>query len=108
MNRKHLGSSFSDSVKEWSKNPVFRRVLQEKRERYEMAVLLKEIREKEGFSQRQLAQLSSVPQPAIARIESMNSRVLPRLDLFTRLLSAMGYRTVVSAEKTIRSPRLAA
>ena len=108
MNKKHVGSTFASSVKEWEKNPVFRQAIQERREKYEMAALLKRIREKEGLSQRELASLSGVPQSVVARIESLRSAVLPRLNLFTKLLSAMGYRTVVSAEKAVKVSRLAA
>jgi len=43
-----------------------------------------------GLSQRQLAERSGVPQPAIARIESR--RTLPRIDTLSRLLRACGFQ----------------
>jgi len=41
------------------------------------------------LSQRELADRSGMPQPALARIES--GRVTPRLDTMSRLLEACGY-----------------
>jgi len=65
-----------------------------------MASLLKTVRENESLSQRQLAKMAHIPQSVIARIEGSSATTLPRLDLLTRLFSAMGYRIVVRAEKT--------
>jgi DNA-binding XRE family transcriptional regulator len=48
-----------------------------------------EAREKRGISQRKLAELSGVKQPAIARLESMKST--PRIDTLIKLLNPLGY-----------------
>lgn len=48
-----------------------------------------EAREKKGISQRQLAELSGVKQPAIARLESMKST--PQIDTLFRILAPLGY-----------------
>ena len=48
-----------------------------------------EAREKKGLSQRELAELSGVKQPAIARLESMKST--PQIDTFIKLLATLGY-----------------
>ncbi|MGH2772528.1 MAG: helix-turn-helix domain-containing protein [Actinomycetota bacterium] len=50
--------------------------------------VLRESRRKAGLSQRQLARLAGVAQPAIARLES--GRAVPRVDLLDRLLKACG------------------
>ncbi|HYT32933.1 MAG TPA: helix-turn-helix transcriptional regulator [Thermoanaerobaculia bacterium] len=50
--------------------------------------LLSYARRSAGFSQRQLAERSGIPQPAIARIES--GRSTPRLDTLASLLRACG------------------
>lgn len=49
---------------------------------------LREARRRAGLTQRQLAQRTNVPQPAIARIES--GRVSPRVDTLDRLLRVTG------------------
>ena len=91
MTNKHIGSSFSDSVKEWKKNHAFNQVYEERREKHEISLQIKNLREHEGLSQRQLAEISSIPQSVIARIESLNAKTLPRLDLIGRLVASMGY-----------------
>lgn len=48
-----------------------------------------EAREKQGISQRELAQLSGLKQPAIARLESM--RAMPQIDTLFRVLQPLGY-----------------
>ena len=48
-----------------------------------------EAREEKGLSQRDLARLSSIRQPAIARLESM--KVTPQIDTLFKLLNPLGY-----------------
>lgn len=48
-----------------------------------------EVREKKGLSQRDLAELSGVKQPAIARLESMKST--PQIDTLLKVLAPLGY-----------------
>ena len=48
-----------------------------------------EAREKKGYSQRELAELSGVKQPAIARMESLKST--PQIDTLLKILAPLGY-----------------
>ena len=48
-----------------------------------------EAREERGLSQRELAQISGVKQPAIARLESM--KTTPRIDTLFKILNPLGY-----------------
>ena len=48
-----------------------------------------EIREERGLSQRGLAELCGVKQPAIARLESMSAT--PQIDTLFKILSPLGY-----------------
>ena len=48
-----------------------------------------EAREKKGISQRELAKLSGVKQPAIARLESM--KTTPQIDTLFKILVPLGY-----------------
>lgn len=48
-----------------------------------------EAREKKGLSQRELAELSGVKQPAIARLESM--KTTPQIDTLFKILNPLGY-----------------
>jgi ribosome-binding protein aMBF1 (putative translation factor) len=48
-----------------------------------------EAREQKGLSQRELAEISGLKQPAIARLESM--KVTPQIDTLFRVLQPLGY-----------------
>ncbi|MCD8069352.1 MAG: helix-turn-helix domain-containing protein [Lachnospiraceae bacterium] len=56
-----------------------------------------EAREAKGLSQRQLAELSGVKQPAIARIESLKST--PQIDTLLKLLAPLGYTLQICEKK---------
>lgn len=59
-----------------------------------------EAREEKGLTQRDLAELSGVKQPAIARIESMRST--PQIDTLFKVLSPLGYTlTIVPAKENV-------
>ena len=69
------------------------RVSPAERERinFEVALIGKmiEAREEKGFSQRELAEISGVKQPAIARLESM--KATPQIDTLFKVLHPLGY-----------------
>lgn len=53
-----------------------------------------EAREAKGLSQRDLAELSGIKQPAIARMESM--KTIPKIDTLFKILSPLGYTLSVT------------
>ena len=53
-----------------------------------------EAREKNGLSQRELAKVSNVKQPMIARIESLKSS--PQINTICKLLLPLGYKLTIS------------
>ncbi|MDR1827290.1 MAG: helix-turn-helix transcriptional regulator [Methylobacteriaceae bacterium] len=69
------------------------RVSPAERERinFEVALIGKKIeaRERKGLSQRALAEISGVKQPAIARLESLNAT--PQIDTLFKVLHPLGY-----------------
>ena len=56
-----------------------------------------EARESRGITQRELARLSGIMQPAIARLESM--RTAPQIDTVLRILEPLGYTLEIVAIK---------
>ena len=52
-----------------------------------------EARESKGITQRELAEMRGVRQPAIARLESMRST--PRIDTLFKVLSPLGYTLAI-------------
>jgi len=110
MNKKHIGISLEEVAGLLEKkHPGLRAAVDQYKEKAEMALLLRKLREERQLTQIELAKKADVPQSVISRIESLKSRSLPRFDVFTRLTSAMGYRIVLRAEDLVhhRSHRLA-
>lgn len=57
-----------------------------------------EAREEKGLSQRELAEISGLKQPAIARLESMQTT--PQINTLFKVLSSLGYTlTIVPTEE---------
>jgi len=110
MKKKYVGVSIGESIREWEKkNPELRAKVEEYMEKAELAMLLKKTRAKEAISQVQLSKKANVPQSVIARIESLESKSLPRLDLYSRIMGSIGYQLVIKAVKTkhaLSMPRL--
>ncbi len=107
MNRKHIGSNVMETIREWEKDPAFKKAVDEYVEKAKLAKMLREIREKEHLTQAQLAAKAHVTQSVIARIETGSSRTLPRLDLFNSILQAVGYETLIVARKRGRTVQVA-
>lgn len=80
-------TTFSDYLNDKSKVSEAERAQIE----FETALIGKviEAREAKGLSQRELAEISGVKQPAIARLESMRST--PHIDTLFKVLSPLGY-----------------
>jgi transcriptional regulator with XRE-family HTH domain len=81
------------------RDPAFKLAVEQHMEKARLGVLLRQLRQREHLTQAELAQRAGVPQPAIARIEGRASSVLPRLDVFNRIVSAVGYRATLTLRK---------
>ena len=85
------------------------RVSPAERERinFEVALIGKmiEAREEKGLSQRELAEISGLKQPAIARLESM--KATPQIDTLFKILHPLGYTIeIVPLNRSNNSNRL--
>ena len=79
--------TFSDYFNDETRvNPVER-----ERINFEIALIGKmiEAREEKGLSQRELAEISGIKQPAIARLERM--KATPQIDTLFKVLHPLGY-----------------
>jgi len=87
MENKKVIDTFSDYMNDET------RVSPAERERinFEVALIGKmiEAREEKGLSQRELAEMSGVKQPAIARLESL--KTTPQIDTLFKVLYPLGY-----------------
>lgn len=61
--------------------------------RIDLVGKLVEAREQKGISQKRLAEMSGLKQPAIARLESM--RTTPQIDTLFRILKPLGYTLAI-------------
>lgn len=52
-----------------------------------------ELREAKGLSQYQLAEISGVKQPAIARLEKL--KAVPKIDTLFKILNPLGYKLAI-------------
>lgn len=59
----------------------------------DLAGKLIEAREKKGITQEQLAQMSGLKQPALARLEKM--KATPQIDTLFRVLKPLGYTLAI-------------
>ena len=65
----------------------------ESRARVELIASIIEARQAKGLSQKDLAEISGIKQPAIARLE--NGHISPGVDTINRLLAPLGKRLAV-------------
>ena len=94
MSKNVNGTDYTTFQDLWN-DPKF--VSREEKEKIEFQVrligMLVEAREAKGLTQAQLAELSGVKQPAIARLESMGAT--PKIDTLFRLLKPLGYTLAI-------------
>jgi DNA-binding XRE family transcriptional regulator len=87
MKNKKLIETFSDYMNDEARvSPA-----EKERINFEIALIGKmiEAREEKGLSQRELAEISGVKQPAIARLESL--KTTPQIDTLFKVLHPLGY-----------------
>ncbi|HEY5649337.1 MAG TPA: helix-turn-helix transcriptional regulator [Nitrospiria bacterium] len=82
-----------------NKDPRFARDLEKSRVEIRLAVMITLLREKRGWSQRDLARRTGILQPQIARIEK--GERLPSLKTLWRLADALNAKLVIGPHKKI-------
>ena len=80
-------NSFADYISDEER--VSRQELEIVRFEKELILKMVEIREADSMTQRELARISGVKQPAIARLE--NRKSTPQIDTLLKLLVPLGY-----------------
>ncbi len=90
--------SLDQLVKKYSKNEEFKIAYEERQFYLQVAHLIRDLRERAGFSQAEVAKKARVSQPMIARLESGDSRRTPTIDTVHRILSILGYQLVLEVK----------
>ena len=87
-------------VKEQIKrDPRFARELEEARAQVRLAVMIVRLREKRGWTQRDLARMTGIKQPQIARIEKGGQ--LPTIETLWRLADALKALVIIGPRQKI-------
>ncbi|MGM9886716.1 MAG: helix-turn-helix domain-containing protein [Lactococcus sp.] len=81
---------FDDFMTEYTKKPERKASVEQYKEQLKASVLLSELRTREDYTQKQLAELSGISQSTIARIENGTMNVT--FDKLAELVNAMGYK----------------
>ncbi|WP_071131263.1 helix-turn-helix domain-containing protein [Enterococcus timonensis] len=84
---------FNDYLSEQLKNPDFKKGFETEDSKLKSAVALFKAREEAGLSQRELAQLASLPQSTIARVERGDNT---SFDTLSKIAYALGKKLEVN------------
>jgi HTH-type transcriptional regulator / antitoxin HipB len=90
--------SLDQVLKKYSKNKEFKIAYEERRFYLQVAHLIRDLREKSGLSQADVAKKARVSQPMIARLERGDSRRTPTIETIQRILMVLGYKLVLEVK----------
>jgi len=99
VNKKHVGPSIDEHLKECMKDPVFAEGFRQEKIKYEIAGKVKAYRKKAGLTQKQLADISGLKQSAIARIENRESKTIPSFESLRKIFMPLGYNISFNVHK---------
>lgn len=98
MKKKIPSKSLDQIVSKYQKNEDFKIAFDERRFYLQVAHLIRDLREKVGFSQAEVAKKAKVSQPMIARLESGDHRRTPTIETIHRILSILGYQLILEVK----------
>lgn len=87
-----IGKSLDSSIRESLKDPEYRKHYMLYRVRAAIATVVKSLRELHSLTQKQLAEKAGVPQSQIARLESLGDERIPSLEQLVKIFSALESR----------------
>jgi ribosome-binding protein aMBF1 (putative translation factor) len=91
--------SLDQLVKKFSKSNDFKIAYDERLFYLQVAHLIRDLREKTGLSQAEVAKSAKVSQPMIARLENGDSRRTPTIETIHRILQILGYQLILDVRK---------
>lgn len=87
-----IGKPLETSIQEGLKDPEYRKNYMLYQVRTAIAAVVKSLRESHDMTQKELADKAGVPQPQIARLESVDDERIPSLEQLVRIFSALDSR----------------
>lgn len=98
MKKKVQSKSLDQLVKKYNKDEEFKIAYEERQFYLQIAHLVRDLREKVGMSQSEVAKKAKVSQPMIARLESGDHRRTPTIETIHRILAILGYQLVLEVK----------
>ena len=98
MKKKTRSKSLDQLISKYQKNDEFKIAYEESRFYLQIAHMVRDLREKVGLSQAEVAKKAKVSQPMIARLESGDHRRTPTIETIHRILSILGYQLVLEVK----------
>lgn len=85
-----MGKNFRETLNEQLKNPEFKKEWDELEPEYQIIKAMLDARNEKAITQKQLADITGIPQADISRLENGNAN--PSLKTLQRLADGMGMR----------------
>lgn len=98
MKKNILSKSLNQIIKKYEKNEEFKIAFEERKFYLQIARLIRDLRDRSGFSQAELAKKAKVSQPMIARLESGDHRRTPTIETIHKILSILGYQLILDVK----------
>lgn len=100
MKKKIKSKSLNQLTSKYQKSEEFTIAYEQSRFYLEVAHMIRDLRERAGVSQAEVARKAKVSQPMIARLESGDHRRTPTIDTIHRILSVLGYQLILEVKRT--------
>lgn len=87
-----IGKPIESTIQEEMKDPEYLKHYMLYKVRVSIATMVKSLREMRGMTQKRLAERAGVPQPQIARLESLDDERIPTLEQLVKVFAALDSR----------------
>lgn len=98
MKKKIQSKSLDQLISKYQKNEEFKIAYEESRFYLQVAHLVRDLRDKTGLSQKEVAKKAKVSQPMIARLENGDHRRTPTIETIHRILTILGYQLILEVK----------
>lgn len=99
MINKYIGSSLQDTIKEFTENDIETKELMEKQELInEISNNIIAMRQTQGLTQNELANIINTKQASISRLEKGNLNKLPTIEFLNRIAKVFDKKLVIKFE----------
>lgn len=99
MQNKYVGSSLNDAINDFVKNDLEAKELMKKQELInKISSNIVAIRQKNGLTQKELAEIINTKQTSISRLEKGNLNKFPTIEFLNRIANGLNKKLVIKFE----------